>query len=259
MDGKHQANLFEPHLEGSEMKKSPKYLLVGLCLLVLMLVGCDRDNGGEFEFTCHFDNDAEGWITGFADLPADYEEELYQLDSGHRKLPSGLEGSGIFIQGHNRSDDLFMFLKRKVDGLKPKTAHQVTFMIDLATSIPEGLVGIGGSPGESVFVKAGATTIEPLVEEDASGYLGMNINKGNQDQEGKDMINLGDIAHPELGESAGKEYKVKTLDNKEHSFEAVTDTNGSLWIIVGTDSGFEGLTILYYDKISIVLTEINGE
>jgi hypothetical protein len=238
--------------------KLAKYLLLGLCLSILMLEGCGLGSGDkELEFTYDFDRDAEGWMTGFADLPADYEDELYQLDSGHRELPSGLRGSGIYMQGHNRSDDLFMFLTKRVDGLKPETTYQVIFRIDLATNIPEGLMGIGGSPGESVYVKTGVTAIEPLVEEDASGYLRMNIDKGNQEQEGKDMINLGHIAHPELGESAAGEYKIKSLDNEKHVFQATSNVNGSLWFIVGTDSGFEGLTALHYSRISIVLGELS--
>jgi hypothetical protein len=224
-----------------------------------MLAGCGNGNGDPvLEFTYDFKNDVEGWIAGFADLPADYDEELYELDSSHEALPSGLEGSGICIQGHNRSDDLFMFLKKEVGGLKPETAYDATFIIDLATNMPEGAVGIGGSPGESVYVKAGATAIEPLVEEDVSGYLRMNIDKGNQAQEGDDMISLGNIAHPEL-EIAGEEYKIKILDNEERPFEAVTDINGGLWFIVGTDSGFEGLTALYYSRISVSLAETVSE
>ena len=208
-----------------------------------------------FAFTYDLERDAEGWVAGFADLPADYENDLYELDSGHRELASGLEGSGIYIQGHNRSDDLFMFLKKRVDGLKPETTYQATFGIDLATNVPEGMVGIGGSPGESVYVKAGATAAEPLVAEDASGYLRMSIDKGNQAQEGQDMINLGHVAHPELATSAEGEYKIKSLDNEGRDFRATTDANGGLWFIVGTDSGFEGLTALYYSRISIVLEE----
>ena len=116
-------------------------------------------------------------------------------------------------------------------------------------------MGIGGSPGESVFVKAGATAMEPLAKEDASGWLRMNIDKGNQGNEGKDMINLGDVAHPELGEGTGEEYQIKTLSSDGRSFEVVTDADGGLWFIVGTDSGFEGLTALYYGYISIALVE----
>ena len=31
------------------------------------------------------------------------------------------------------------------------------------------------------------------------------------------------------------------------------DDDGTLWLILGTDSGFEGLTTLYYDEITVVL------
>ena len=72
------------------------------------------------------------------------------------------------------------------------------------------------------------------------------------------MINLGDIAHPELGESI-EEYRVKTLDNAGRPFEAVSDADGSLWLIVGTDSGFEGPTMLYYAEISVALTQSDAE
>ena len=69
--------------------------------------------------TFTFDSDAEGWMVGFADLPFDYDQSICELDHAHRRLPDGLEGSGIYVQGHNRSEDLFMFLKRRVEGLSP--------------------------------------------------------------------------------------------------------------------------------------------
>ena len=61
------------------------------------------------------------------------------------------------MHGHNRSDDLFMFLKTQLDGLEPRTGYRSTFVVDVATCIPEGVVGIGGSPGESLYVTAGPT------------------------------------------------------------------------------------------------------
>jgi hypothetical protein len=33
----------------------------------------------------------------------------------------------------------------------------------------------------------------------------------------------------------------------------VADEDGVLWFIAGTDSGFEGLTKVYYDAITVVL------
>ena len=41
-----------------------------------------------------------------------HDQSIFELDHGHHPLPDGLQGSGIYVQGHNRSDDLFMFLKK---------------------------------------------------------------------------------------------------------------------------------------------------
>ncbi len=206
-------------------------------------------------FAFSFENDEQGWLAGFADLPANYDQTTYELDSGYRSLPVGLEGSGMYLQGHNRSDDLFMFLKGHVQGLRPETAYTVTVSLDLATNVPGGLVGIGGSPGESVYVKAGASSVEPIVEEDDTGNLRMNIDKGNQASEGEAMINLGNVAHSDV---VADEYKIKALDNQGRPLEVVSDSEGRIWLIVGTDSGFEGLSAFYYAGITYKFTAVGG-
>jgi heat shock protein HslJ len=205
------------------------------------------------EFTYAFEDDEEGWIAGFADLPVDYNQELYELESEWRDLPDDLDGSGIYLQSHNRSDDLFMYLKRKVDGLEPGTTYEAIFKLDIASNVPEGLSGIGGSPGESVYIKAGATTTEPENVEDDQGWWRMNIDKGNQASEGADMINIGDMANPNLTPDTVGQYELMTVDSAGREFEVTADETGAIWFIVGTDSGFEGLTTLYYDAISITL------
>ena len=225
-------------------------MLVVTAILLSPAAALAQD-GGKGEFSFDFDSDAEGWMVGFADLPVDYDQSIYELDHERRPLPDGLEGGGIYVQGHNRSDDLFMFLKRRVDGLRPNTAYAVSVSIDLATNVPSGLIGIGGSPGESVFVKAGATTVEPLAEEDGKRYLRMNIDKGNQSRGGESMVVLGNVAHPDV---ANREYRVKTLDNIDLPLSVATDGEGRVWLIVGTDSGFEGLSRLYYARISYTLS-----
>ena len=210
-------------------------------------------DGGGGDFSFDFDRDAEGWTVGFADLPVDYDQSIYELEHGHRPLPDGLEGSGIYVQGHNRSDDLFMYLTRRVDGLRPNTAYDVSVSIDLAANVPAGSFGIGGSPGESVYVKAGASTIEPVAEEDSSRYLRMNIDKGNQSNGGESMVVLGNVANREV---VNEEYRIKTLDNVDLPLIVATDSEGAIWLIVGTDSGFEGLSRLYYASISYTLSVV---
>ena len=121
--------------------------LVTLILLSFVLVGCAASYDTEYQFEFDFEDDEQDWVTGFADLPADYDPLIYELDSGWGELPSGLEGNAIYLSGHNRSDDLFMFLKVQVEALKPNTTYQVEFTIDIASNTPEGMMGIGGSPG----------------------------------------------------------------------------------------------------------------
>jgi hypothetical protein len=251
------AEIFHVVGNGVTKMRSKILFLLSLCLFLLALVSCSGGYEKEYQFTYTFNEDQEDWITGFADLPADYDPVIYELDSGWSELPSDLEGNTIYLSGHNRSDDLFMFLKVQIDGLKPNTTYQVYFSIDLASNTPEGMMGIGGSPGESVYVKAGATTDEPQVITDDQDWLRMNIDKGNQASEGEDMINLGTLANPniDLDTFTGEEYAIMTLDNQDRTFTVTTDNDGSVWVIVGTDSGFEGPTSVYYDKIIITFNE----
>jgi hypothetical protein len=111
-------------------------------------------------------------VPGFADLPVDTERDAWKLEAGYRSLPAGLIGSGLYIQGNNHSDDLFMYWTCEVGGLSPATPYRATATIDLATNIGVGTAGIGGSPGESVFVKASTSTTEPTTSADATGTCG---------------------------------------------------------------------------------------
>ena len=226
-------------------------------LLAACLAGASCSSTQEAAVTAEFDfsfrDGAEGWTAGFADYPVDFDPSIYELDSGHRPLPDGLDGHGLYIQGHNRSDDLFMFFKRQVGGLKPDAEYTAVLSLVLATNVPAGLVGIGGSPGESVFVKVGAATVEPVPPEDGSGYFRMNIDKGNQSNGGESMVVVGHVASPAV---AGEEYRIKTLDNSGRPVNVTADGEGRLWLIVGTDSGFEGLSAFYYARIACTLSPV---
>ena len=213
-------------------------------------------NVGQTELSYTFEQGPQGWKVGFADLPVDPDQSIFELEYGVRALPDGLEGNGIYVQGHNRSDDLFMFLKREIHGLKPNATYTVIASIDLAANVPAGSMGIGGSPGDSVFMKAGASTVEPTTVEDDTAHLRMNIDKGNQANAGQDMLVLGDVANPDV---VRDEYRLKTLRNADRPLKVDADSEDRMWLIVGTDSGFEGLTTLYYTRISYTLSAGEGQ
>lgn len=123
-------------------------------------------------------------------------EDFYELKFKHANIPvEGKNDKGLFLQDNNHSDDLFMYITRKFYknlGLIPNTTYKVDLSFDMATNVPGEMMGIGGSPGSSVYVKAGAVNAEPKPE-DKNRYLRMNIDKANQSQSGKNMIVLDDI------------------------------------------------------------------
>lgn len=232
-----------------------RFLIVGL---LVFLSGC---NDGEQEITVFtisfpFGDTAQGWTGDFADYP-EADSVAYGLYFGHDLLPDNLNSTGstfgLQLSGNNGSDDLFMFIKKKITGLRPNKTYELLFTVKLASNAPTGAVGVGGAPGENVYLKAGASIVEPLKELQAGMYR-LNIDKGNQAEEGADMINIGHI-----GVSAGTTaFTIITrTNNSKNSFTITTDEAGEIWLVVGTDSGFEGLTTLYYTQVDVAFNQVN--
>ena len=46
--------------------------------------------------------------------------------------------------------------------------------------------------------------------------------------------------------------------NSTHPFRAKSDAQGGVWVCVGTESGFEATTTLYYDRISLAFSSTVG-
>lgn len=201
-----------------------------------------------------FSTGKEGWIGGFADYPIG-SEVFYELDFQDTSLPSPLDTTqnSLFITGNNHSDDLFMFIKKKITGLYPNTSYTINFDIEFASKYPTNAVGVGGAPGEGVTMKAGATLNEPDTIH-SFGNVRMNIDKNNQTQSGADM---GTIGHVGVADTTTV-YALKSNNNSSHPFEITTNTTGEIWIIIGTDSGFEATTSLYYNKIAVTFLAILG-
>jgi hypothetical protein len=210
-----------------------------------------------------FRNGALGWEAGFADYPpATNKEDLYGLRAEIRNLPPELavNGTGFYIQGINRSDDLFMFMKRRLnssDGIVAGQTYQVNFTLVFASDAQSGCFGVGGAP--DVGLKAGATPAEPIALLDNSplfAWLRMNVGKGGE--------SYGDLAASTTGSTAngipcGSEPPkyVSIQRNHQHTSLVNANSRGELWLLVGTDSGYEGATGLYYQRIDVTLTPVS--
>lgn len=209
------------------------------------------------ERTIVFETDSEdsGWDAGFSDYDIRFELD-FDLEHEFERLPAPLAHlDGLRVAGTNHSDDLFMFIKKRYTGFRANSRYELTFKITIATNAPKGCAGIGGAPGEDVYIKAGATTFEPLAQNDGTGFLLMNLDKGNQSTGGSDAIVLGDFASSQVCGEVDEEYELKTLGSGNQSFIVETNAAGDLWLMFGTDSGFEGRTTIYYISGELVAKE----
>lgn len=217
---------------------------------LLALTGCDNEFklGADADVVSYsFQHGAQNWTAGFADYPSN-DAATYELASGLRNLPTGFQGSGFMLSGHNRSDDLFMFLKRKISGLSPSSKYKAQLKVTFLSNAGVGCMGIGGAPGESVWLKFGYADKEPKQD----GFT-LNVPKGDQSQDGAQAKVQGDVAVADA-KCDGSVYKAKTLKNGEKTLDITTNADGSVWLFVGTDSGFEGKTTLYFQNIEVRFT-----
>lgn len=230
-----------------------------LLSILFLFIACSDHNpvapadSGKLDFEFTFAVSDEGFSAGFAEYP-EGAEQFYELASGYQPLPAGFETGrkGYFITGSNHSDDLFMFVKKKLgpaEGILPNTIYELSLKVGIATSAGLGCAGIGGSPGESVYFKAGAATVEPKAIND-KGFYQMNVDKGQQGSGGYDAAVIGNIAH-ELNDCSGSTWHLKNLFLDQ--FRVRSSGQGELWLILGTDSGFEGITGIYLTRIEATL------
>lgn len=210
----------------------------------------DNDTPETIEFYYDFQNDTQSWEGDFADYPVG-EEDFYELKYEFSNLPTPLNTSdGALNQsGNNHSDDLFMFIRKQISDLEANTNYKVSYEIEFASDVADGMFGVGGSPGEGVTIKAGITNIKPEKINQGGAYQ-MNIDKGNQGNGGSDMVVIGDFSN----DTNQNVYTLKTLiaDNIP---TVSSNSQGELWLIIGTDSGFEATSSIYYNAIKVTLEQ----
>ena len=211
-----------------------------------------QPRAASIDISFDFNTGTNGWDAGFAD----YSPQTTDMDlqSGIRPVPAEAGGgSGFMLHGKNRSDDLFMFLKRQLttaDGIEANRQYIVDFKIRMISDAPAGCGGVGGAPGESVYLKAGATPEEPRVQLVDDHYR-MSVDIGSQSVGGTAASVAGNIAN-DLPCDAFPRY-APIFRSHRHTSTVRANPDGTLWLLVGTDSGFEGTTTLFYQQITVSL------
>lgn len=251
-------------------KKSIVYLFC-LIIFILLITGCNNSdnkktedaNGSQpisnnskppsqstavIKIAADFENDDMDFVGGVADVPMEHGD--YNVVTQIAQIPD-IESKGYKLAGSNHSDDMFLYTYLEIDAL-PDTQYRADLTFDLATSVPAGMMGVGGSPGSSIYIKAGVIDQMPQVLVDDTlleSYLRMNIDHGSQSNSGTDMEVVGNAEKPE--DQTDDRYILKPF---QYSTEVISDTHGKLYLIIGLDSGFEGVMEFYVDNVHLTLT-----
>jgi hypothetical protein len=228
-------------------------LAAGLAVVPL-LAACRGSTEGVGAISLTFDlrDAAPGWEAGFAEVAVSQEANV-EFVADHRPLPEPL-GPGrkaLYQSGWNVSDDLFMFFKHRVAGLNPGVAYDATFEVGIVSQAHQGCdVGIG----VSVMVKAGATGVEPQ-RVAVDGYYVMNVDIGSGALDGgAAALVLGDIRNGLPGcPSVSPQYAEKTLSSGSATLPVTVAADGSLWLLIATDSAFESPHQLYFTAVTVTL------
>jgi hypothetical protein len=209
-----------------------------------------------------FRTGAHGWTADVADYPISVGPSI-SFEAGLRRLPDtappGSTGTAFLLSSYNTPDDLFTFMKRQIRdraGLLPLQDYRVRYRMRFLSDAPSGCFGIGGAPGESVYLKAGGSAREPKPVR-VGADIELNLPKGDQAQPGGVLSVAGDVANGIPCEEVSSDRPLPLgLVEREVSHIVRTDRRGRLWLLVGTDSGYEGATTLYFQTIEVTLTAL---
>jgi len=230
--------------------------LGGVAIAVWLAGGCFNDITtpgfdvfAEFQFAVL---DPE-WQAGFADVLVDQEDEVGFIGE-RRNLPGELGNPrpAMYLRGDNISDDLFMYWKRRLTGLTPSTTYDVTVGVEYASNFPQGCT-VGNAV--SVWIKAGLSEEEPQRILMPDGYYRMNIDKGEQSASGPTIINLGDIRNSQGGCDPNALYGINSRRSEIRHFRITSSPVGAVWVIMGTESGFEAPHDIYFMRLRYEFTE----
>jgi len=228
-----------------------KTLALGMISSACLLAACggDSSEAPTPQISTSFAASSDGWQGGFAD----YHADTAPLDVvwEPRALPAPLTGQAYYTGGTNRSDDLFIYNKKKFSGYAPSTSYLLNFEIEIASNQSSGCVGVGGAPGESVYVVAGAAPTEPRTVVNSDGEYRLNLDRGNQATAGAASQVLGNVANgvPDCGPQV---YQAKVLKSTA-PLSVTSNAGGEIWVFFGIDSGFEAKSAVFYKSIKVAV------
>lgn len=236
------------------------FLVAAAVTLALTACGDEATSPPEtrtFAFDYSNSTAAGAWTADFVDVAGDQQESVGFV-AGHRALPESVSeaDSALYQEGANVSDDLFMFFRRRVEGLEPGAEYRASFRITFASDHGQGCdVGLG----PNAWIKAGASAAEPTRRVTEDGYLRLTVDKGSQSQGGSAALVLGDVRNGLSGCGDEIPYAAETLESGEGAAATVgveADEEGRAWLFFGSESAFEVTLDIYVLDFEAILEPI---
>ena len=91
---------------------------------------------------------------------------------------------------------------------------------------------------------------------DDLGHLRMKIDKGNQSRGGENAVVLGNITNSRTCEQWSPQWERKSFPGQSIPAPVTAAEDGRIWLLFGTDSGYEGTTWIYFTRATVAFTPI---
>lgn len=236
-----------------------KHLFFGLLGLIVLLGACSAEQELRvYSFTFPFISSDQGWSGGFANYPSVPVDSIgYHLHAAHDPLAYNINTDStrmsMYISGNSLNNQLFMFLKRKITGLKPSATYEVMFTVRLASNLPTKQPTTPATLGELTHVRIGAMPEEPVLTAVDNVYR-ITLGEEILDTSGTQLLTIGSVAVT----SSTKAYTMITRNNTSATaVRATTNEAGELWLVVGTQGTASGKVTLYYTQIDVLLNQVD--
>ena len=158
----------------------------------------------------------------------------------------------LYQSGFNASDDLLMYFKHRLVGLDPGATYDAAFEVRIVSNVHEGC---DAGVGPLVSVKAGASPVEPQ-RTTVNGYYVLNVDTGDGAMaDGAAALRLGDIRNGLPGCPSGSlpQYAEKTLTSGSRTLPVTAAPDGSVWLLIATDSAFESQHHVYFTAVNVTM------
>ncbi|PWJ58761.1 hypothetical protein CLV98_103128 [Dyadobacter jejuensis] len=220
-----------------------------ILLALLLLTACESQEKKVAITTIdsEFDASEDDWVVGLANYRTDSDTALIKWRNGSALLPAPLDTTsyGLYLSCTNLGDGATMYLSKKISGLKPSAAYELTVALTMASNIFADSVNTKGSPATMVYLKAGTSTVAPDTAT-LEGFYRLNVDMGAPSQENDRFKILGDISNS----LALKEYHLveRSLPTP---LSFMTNSSGETWLLIAVDSDYADITSLYFDRLRI--------